>query len=293
MRLTPGTVAVILLALGACTSRTPPPSKAAAKPETAVQAPAPQPTPPTTLHGTHTVARVDGYDVHVIAPTKLHTDAQHPWVWIFPMNFFLDLAPNVGSDSERYGNSLLDAGFYLIGVGAEGRGSPASMALFEHAYTHVTTTYGLAPQARMFVASRGALDAIGYLSRHPDHADRIAGIYPAVDWFDWPGRDGLPHQNVDVPLGFTDGDRANLDALNPINSLAPLASHGVRLLLMHGLKDNTVHIGPNAQTVVKRYRALGGAVSLMTIPKMGHDNSGTFRPEMISFLTTKSFAGKK
>ncbi len=45
---------------------------------------------------------------------------------------------------------------------------------------------------------------------------------------------------------------------NPIDNLAPLAKAGVKILHIHGDKDDLVPMAANSTELAKRYKALGG-----------------------------------
>jgi pimeloyl-ACP methyl ester carboxylesterase len=57
---------------------------------------------------------------------------------------------------------------------------------------------------------------------------------------------------------------------NPIDNLAPLAKAGVRILHIHGDKDELVPLCQNSGELVARYRALGGDARLVTLKGLGH-----------------------
>jgi len=69
---------------------------------------------------------------------------------------------------------------------------------------------------------------------------------------------------------------AELIHINPIDRLAPLAAHGIRILHVHGNLDHTVPLEPNSEELMRRYRALGGAVEIEVVQDKGHGPDPAF-----------------
>ncbi|MFK7789125.1 MAG: alpha/beta hydrolase family protein, partial [Phycisphaeraceae bacterium] len=65
--------------------------------------------------------------------------------------------------------------------------------------------------------------------------------------------------------------KANLAKHNPIDRLAPLAKAKVPLYHLHGDNDRVVPLEANSGLLAKRYKALGGPVTLEVIKDGGHD----------------------
>lgn len=240
--------------------------------------------PPSPLHGTVSSFKVGDFSAFVMTPDRNRpTNTPARWIWFLPANFFTSPPPNAGSESEHYANAWLDAGYYLVGVdlGFTG-GSPASMGLFDEFYRELMRRYSLTPKARMFLGSRGGLEAFGFAERYPDRVARIGGIYPVSNWRNWPGIDALP---LSPPAtAFTRADVANADALNPIANLKPMVDAGIEVLTLHGDRDYTVSVDANARAFTDRYRALGGKATMILLTGVGHDTSGIFRQELVDFL---------
>ena len=69
---------------------------------------------------------------------------------------------------------------------------------------------------------------------------------------------------------------AELIHINPIDRLAPLAAHGIRILHVHGNLDHTVPLEPNSEELMRRYRALGGTVEIEVVQGKGHGPDPAF-----------------
>src|SRR6266481_5730346 len=93
--------------------------------------------------------------------------------------------------------------------------------------------YHLNPHARMIGQSNGGLMVYSYAAAHPETLDRILGIYPATDLRSWPGlakvtgtEKWMTPPPYDIPLAQME---AQLSKLNPIERLAPLAAHKIKI----------------------------------------------------------------
>ncbi len=78
---------------------------------------------------------------------------------------------------------------------------------------------------------------------------------------------------------------------NPIDTLAPLAAAGVRILHIAGDSDIHVPIEENSQIVYDRYIALGGEMDLMVIEGGSHLTAWSLTDEadhdaIVDFITT-------
>ena len=236
------------------------------------------------LHGTLETFSVDGHLACVVTPSpnRLGQRASE-WVWFMPATFFSGGPWKSDADYVRYANAFLDAGLIIASVDVGlSCGSPASMRIFENFYLQMARTYRVGGPARLFAQSRGGLDAYAFAELHPDQVDRIGGIYPAVDWRNWPGINALPRAPLDV--AFSADDVRNENALNPINNLRTLAQRGIRLFHVHGDIDDTVSLEINSRSLVAQYRAMGGDADLIVINGYGHYTYGFYRSEMVAFL---------
>ena len=80
--------------------------------------------------------------------------------------------------------------------------------------------------------------------------------------------------------------RERLGELNPIELIGPLASHGVKILHVHGDRDTTVPLEENSTQFARRYRELGGEIELVVAEGEGHSRSPVFyeSPLALEFL---------
>ena len=236
------------------------------------------------IHGTLTTWTLARHTAYAITPLTKTTEPRE-WIWIMPAgNVFANYPPAADSDGARYLNRFLDADAVVAGFDlGNTAGSPASMTLFVQFYEDMMRRYTIFEGARLFVMSRGGLEGYGYAERHPLNVARIGGVYPAVDWTNWPLEtgQGLPVSPPDI--GFTPVDLSLIDALNPINHLQPMAHASIKLMTIHGDKDTTVDLARNTLAVQRKYQALGGSMIVRVIPGMGHDTVGYFA-DLADFL---------
>jgi hypothetical protein len=190
---------------------------------------------------------------------------------------------------------LLNRGYHVVGfdVGTS-LGSPKAAELYEQFQDHVVDEFSLAPKARMLAISNGGLITYGYAFRNPDKVDRIAAIYPAVDFLSWPQLHLVVGASSIAPKGLAydltpSQMLAQIQQYNPIDNLAPLAYAGIPLRHIHGDADTIVPIGPNSQVAVARYLALGGDIELEIFPGRGHGGTEFFEDQdTVDFLTASS-----
>jgi pimeloyl-ACP methyl ester carboxylesterase len=247
----------------------------------------------TFTHGNLQRVNFGGSVGYVIRP-KRNVQPQREWVWITPL--WLSLPSAYGNQIARdYVDDLLERGYHVVGfdVGTS-LGSPKAADLYAEFQDHIVDTYDLSPKARMLAISNGGLITYGYAFRHPEKVDRIAAIYPAVDFRSWPQLHLVVGPSAIAPQGLayeltTSQMLSQIKQYNPIDNLAPLAYAGIPIRHIHGDADTIVPIGPNSNVAVSRYLALGGDIELEVFPGSGHGGTQFFADDdTINFLTASS-----
>ncbi|MBL8848903.1 MAG: alpha/beta fold hydrolase [Planctomycetaceae bacterium] len=223
---------------------------------------------------------------YLITPTGT-VDPGKRWVWIAP--YWLGISRDGGEVEHRmYVERLLAAGFHVAGVNVgTSCGSPTGAEVFQEFYELLLERYGLNPKVRLIGQSNGGLIAYAWAFRHPQSVDKIAGIYPATDFRTWPM---LP-QVITYPdpgLGYNltlDELTGRIAEFNPIDNLEPLAKAGVRILHIHGDKDELVPMEPNSTELARRYEELGGTAEIVVIAGLAHGGKVFYESEpFIGFL---------
>ncbi len=246
-------------------------------------------------HGHVNRVNLAGSVGYVITPNG-SANAKREWVWVSPL--WLALPSAYGNYiAKDYVESLLTAGYHVVGydVGTS-LGSPKAADIYDQFHDYVVAQYNLAQKARMLGVSNGGLITYGYAFRHPENVDRIAGIYPAVDFTSWPGLFYVTGASAYPPAGLAFGltpaqMQAQIQQYNPIDNLAPLAFSGVPIWHIHGDADTTVPIGPNSNVAVQHYTAMGGNIQLKVMPGSIHGGTEFFSDQStLAFLMAPSVA---
>jgi pimeloyl-ACP methyl ester carboxylesterase len=219
------------------------------------------------------VMRVHDRNAYVVKP-KGNVDSQKRWVWIFP--FWLGVNDGHGRLHHKfYVEKYLAAGFSVAGIDVgTSCGSPSAAGLCHEFYNMLKAEHGLNARARLVVQSNGGLIGYAWAFRHADCVDRIGGICPVTDFRTWPPP-GLasvlsaPERGLGYNLTL-EQLTARQAEFNPVDNLAPLAKAGVKILHIHGDKDDLVPMSANSTELANRYKKLGGSAQVVVIQGLGH-----------------------
>jgi pimeloyl-ACP methyl ester carboxylesterase len=117
--------------------------------------------------------------------------------------------------------------------------------------------------------------------------DRIAGILLATDFRTWPGLANVttfPEHGLEYGLTLAQL-QAHVADFNPIDNLRPLAAAGVKILHLHGDKDELVPIAANSFELAARYRKLGGSAKVIVLKGLGHGGTEFYNSQpFLEFL---------
>jgi pimeloyl-ACP methyl ester carboxylesterase len=239
-------------------------------------------------NGELVVIRFHDRNAYIVKPTG-KADPQKRWVWIFP--FWLGVNDGHGRlHHQFYVEKYLAAGFSVAGIDVgTSCGSPAAAAVCHEFYEKLRAEHGLNRRARLEVQSNGGLIGYAWAFRHPDCVDRIGGICPVTDFRTWPPPSLATVLSApDKGLGYNltlDQLTARQSEFNPIDNLAPLAKAGVKILHIHGDKDDIVPMAANATELAKRYTKLGGSAQVVVIPGLGHGGQVLYESQpLLDFL---------
>lgn len=240
--------------------------------------------------GTRHIFSFHGHTAWVVEPKKPLPG--NPWTWCteFPDAF-----------TDRTGvPELIQRGFYHVYINDfNGLGCPKQLALMEAFYADLRPRH-LAPKVALIGLSRGGFTAYRFAEKHPQQVACIYGDAPVCDLKSWPGGKG---RGVGSPsdwahfkklYGFkTDAEALAFkgNALDP-GPLAALARAHIPLLNCVGDADTVVPPSENTDILAKRYRALGGELTIIHRPGAGHHPHGLDDPQPIVDFIMK-YAGKK
>ncbi len=227
---------------------------------------------------------IDGIIVTAICPKQRLPGK--PWAW---KGEFLDAFP--GTEI-----ALLGRGFYIVYVAIPDMlGCPEAVQGWNTCYQELTSKYGLARKAALIGLSRGGLYCYNWAAANPDKVACIYGDAPVCDFKSWPGGKGKGQgsardwQLVMERYHFKTEAEALAYDKNPVDNLAPLAKAGIPLLHVYGDADDVVPWEENTGKLAERYRQLGGGITLISKPGVGHHPHGLTDPTPIVDFIIKHF----
>jgi pimeloyl-ACP methyl ester carboxylesterase len=187
--------------------------------------------------------------------------------------------------------ALLGMGYHVVHLKTQDLfGSPKAMTAWEPFYKQLVEQHGLAKKAAYVGISRGGLYCYNWASLHPD---RVACIYadgPVCDINTWPlakGRGpGSPGEIPRLLAAYDVADEAALQkvVLNPIDRLQPIAAAKIPLIHVYGDADTPVPWDQNTIVLADRYKALGGEITLIAKPGVGHVHGLDDSTPLVDFI---------
>lgn len=231
--------------------------------------------------------QIAGKDVSVIVPREPLPG--NPWAWKAE---FLDAFPAVEI-------ALLSKGFHVVYFSVPDMfGSPNAVKLWDDCYGELTRKHKLARKVALIGLSRGGLYCYNWAAANPEKVACIYGDAPVCDFKSWPaGRGkgkGSPRdwQLLQERYFF----KSELEALaydkNPVDNLKSLAEAHVPLLHVYGEADDVVPWEENTKRLADRYRQLGGTITLIGKPDVGHHPHGLPDPAPIVEFIVKNASSK-
>ena len=212
---------------------------------------------------------VDGRPVLVVTP-KTNAPGQ-PWVW---HGEFFGHKPNPDI-------ALLGRGFHVVYLSVPNMlGAPGAGAHWNALHRELTEKYGFAKKAALVGLSRGGLYCYNWAAANPDKVACLYGDAPVCDFKSWPGGFGKGKRSegdwqlVVKLYGFKSDEEAKAYPKNPVDNLTPLAAAQVPLLHVFGDADDVVPWEENTGLIAERYPKLGGNITLIRKPGVGHHPHG-------------------
>ena len=233
---------------------------------------------------------VAGRTLSVIVPKQPKPGRR--WAW---KGEFLDAFP----DTEI---ALLGRGLYLVYYSTPDLlGSPQAVAAWNVCYQELTGQYGLAKKTALIGLSRGGLYCYNWAAANPEKVACIYADAPVCDFKSWPG--GRPKgsgkgqgsardwQLVLDRYGFKNDAEAIAYGKNPVDNLAPLAAAKVPLIHVYGDADPVVPWEENTGVLAERYKRLGGSITLIGKPGVGHHPHGLKDPTPVVDFIVRAVGG--
>lgn len=226
---------------------------------------------------------IDGKPVLIVCPPA--ATRGKPWIW----------------HGEFFGHkpepdiALLARGFHVVYTkNPDLFGAPQAVAHWNKVHAELTQKYGLADKAALVGVSRGGLYCYNWAAANPDKVACIYGDAPVCDAMSWPvGRNPGEGNANEIPKLLKVYDVETVYELfpkvvSPVNNLVPLARAGVPLLHVYGDADTAVPWKDNTGLLAERYRILGGDITLIPKPGIGHVHGLDDPTPIIDFLATHS-----
>ncbi len=220
---------------------------------------------PFSFHGFRAVDfQLDGVACKLVFPSR--TAAGAPWIW----------RARFWGHEPQADRALLERGFHVAYCDvADLYGAPAAVERWNKFYAFMRN-HGFDPKPFLEGMSRGGLIIHNWAAANPG---RVSGIYAdnaVLDIKSWPGGLGRG-QGSEVcwtaclkAYGFADEDAARAWRGNPLDNLPILARAHIPILYLMGMADTVVPPDENGEIAVRRYRALGGPVTVLRKPGMKH-----------------------
>ena len=214
----------------------------------------------------------------LILPKQEVSGSVTPWVWYAPT-----LPGLPGPEEEWMFEKFVGAGMAIAGIDiGESHGNPEGRKLYSALYQELVATRGFSKRPCLLARSRGGLMLYNWAAEHPSSVACIAGIYPVCNLSSYPGL-----KQACGAYGMTEAQlAAKLAEHNPIDRVESLAKARVPILHIHGDRDTMVPLDRNSAELARRYRQLGGDMTLKVIEGRGHDMwSGWFQcQELVDFV---------
>lgn len=225
---------------------------------------------------------VRGHAAFVIPPCQTFLGRATPWVWYAPT------LPEYPNQEEKWMfDKFLASGIAIAGIDVgESYGSPGGRELYSAFYEYVVIKKGFSKKACLLARSRGGLMLYNWAAENYLSVACIAGIYPVCNLLSYPGLSkACGAYNLTEEQIF-----AHLSQHNPIDRLDDIAKAQVPIFHIHGDNDDLVPLEANSGELARRYRKLGGNMTLKVIKGQGHNMwPGWFQcQELVDFVISQA-----
>jgi len=230
---------------------------------------------------------VDGRNCLLVVPKT--AAAGNPWIW--RTEFF--------GHQPQADIALAAKGFHIAYMDVQNMyGAPIGLDHMDKFYAHLTEQRGLSKKTVLEGFSRGGLFALNWAARNPDKVACIYNDAPVCDFKSWPGGKGKGKGSpsdwarLQKVYGLTESQALEYK-LNPVDNLAPLAKAKIPLLHVCGAADDVVPLDENTGIIETRYKALGGEITVIAKPGVGHHPHSLEDPKPIVDFVLKNTESAK
>ncbi len=189
-----------------------------------------------------------------------------PWVW----------RARFWGHEPQTDIALLEEGFHIAHVDVGGLyGAPTAVSRWDLFYEYLTEMHGFSRKPVLEGMSRGGLILYNWAAKNPEKVSCVYADAPVCDFTSWPGGlgkgKGSPKNWAScLKVYGLSVQQAEEYQGGPINNLKPLADAGVPLLHVVGDADAVVPVLENTAILEKRYRELGGEITVIHKEGIGH-----------------------
>jgi pimeloyl-ACP methyl ester carboxylesterase len=201
----------------------------------------------------------------IVVSPETATDGK-PWIW--RARFF---GHEPQADIE-----MLKRGYHIAYCDVGNLfGNPQAVKHWDDFYEFLTSKHGFAKKVALEGMSRGGLIIYNWAAANPDKVACLYGDAPVCDFKSWPGGKGKGKGGGGAWLaclkayGLTEEQALKYDR-NPIDQLKPLADAKIPILHVVGDADDVVPVAENSAIIEARYKALGGSITVISKPGVGH-----------------------
>jgi pimeloyl-ACP methyl ester carboxylesterase len=207
---------------------------------------------------------VDGRACLLVVPKE--PAAGRPWIW--RTEFF--------GHEPQADLALLAKGFHVAYMDVQNLyGAPKALDAMDRFHAHLTGVRGLSKKVVLEGFSRGGLFTLNWAARNPDQVACIYNDAPVCDFKSWPGGKGKSKGSKGdwerlLKVYNLSEEEALAWKFNPVDALEPLAKAKIALLHVCGDADDVVPLDENTGLLEKRFKALGGDITVILKPGVGH-----------------------
>jgi len=177
--------------------------------------------------------------------------------------------------------ALVEAGYYLAYIEVGNTfGAPDALKNWDVFYEYLTKELGFAKKMILEGMSRGGLYIYNWASRNTDKVAVIYGDAPVCDFKSWPAGIGKGEgskedwEKLINDYHFKGEEEALAYPFNPIDNLEEIAKAKIPIIHVYGDVDELVPHEENTIILAERYRKLGGDITLIPKPGIGHHPHG-------------------
>ena len=224
--------------------------------------------------------------VKIVCPKKAAPGK--PWLW---RSLFWEALGKVNEADLK----LVDEGYHVVIAHGDVAGHPSGNKNIDAAYEYVTKEHGFSKKCNMASFSRGTLSLFRWASENPEKVESIYvdnGVLNIQSWMAGQSVAGSPYKAKGAPgswagfkkkFGFKTDAEAMASKESPIDMLEPLAKAGIPILSVCGSKDMAVRYDENDAVLEKRYKALGGDITVIVEDK-GHSHGMKDPTPILEFI---------